>query len=78
MKRTTEFKFGLNQPLVLNFGFSFFSDEFDFKLGLIPRLKHHLMFRLNLGFKPVPGLKPRFQTFVLTKDSDPTYAFIMS
>jgi len=43
----------LSLSLVLNFGFS---GKFSFK----PELEYHFVFRLNLGFKPVLGFKPRF------------------
>jgi len=51
--------------LVSNFGFS---GKFGFKLGLKPKPKRHVMFRLNFGFEPIFGFKPRFQTLVSTKD----------
>jgi len=36
-----------------NFGYIGFSSKFGFKFGLKPKLKHHFMFQLNFGFKPV-------------------------
>ena len=45
------------RTLVSNFGFS---GEYGFKLGLKPKLKRHFMSHLNLSFKRVFGLEPRF------------------